>query len=143
MSYWLSLAGAPSVAQTIRPPRTPVPEPVPGSVTSDKTFEKLLDSSVPEAERYSWSLYPRGLGLPIWAPSPVRVGSIGYFLDGEFQYLDVNICDDSDNPVFPDEKARLAIGKRRVVSRTEAHKGGVICPSLSIQTKLLPSQQYK
>lgn len=139
LSNLLNPKGSRSV-RSVPPPRPPLPDPVPGSVMSDHAVQKVIDSNRPEAEIYSWSLYPRGFGLPIWSPTPVKIGSFGYFLDGQFRSLDVNILEDGDDQLFPHAKTRATIGRSRITSGLYVHKGGVVCPSLSRPTPLSPRQ---
>jgi hypothetical protein len=127
--------------QSIILPLPQLSEPGPGRVVPDEEVQKVLDSRRPKAEIYSWSMYPVGFGLPILLPTPVEVGSFGYFQDGKFKSLNINILEGDDDQLFRYAKALAAVGKPKIASGYSLGlPGGIVCPSGSGPTALSPRQ---
>ncbi|KAK0561940.1 hypothetical protein OC844_002945 [Tilletia horrida] len=70
-----------------------------------------MPSQTSTADIYVACLYSQGDGLPLWNPSPIRTGAIGYVRDGSFFTL-FNIEDGPPTEVHPAADPTL-VGRRR------------------------------
>ncbi|KAK0549990.1 hypothetical protein OC846_002607 [Tilletia horrida] len=70
-----------------------------------------MPSQASTADIYVACLYSQGDGMPLWNPSPIRTGAIGYVRDGSFYTL-YNIEDGPPTDLHPAADPTL-IGRRR------------------------------
>jgi hypothetical protein len=136
---WLIWTFEASVTST-----TPSPRPLShgigrGTVVHADVIKKVIGSSGPKAEIYSWSLYGCRLGLPVWDPTPVAIGSFGYFLDGRFEPFGVNMLDGGDNPFF--YHASSVESSPSIKSRPCPQSRWILCPSMARPSGLTPHQK--
>lgn len=93
------------------------------------------------ADLFATCLYVSGEGLPLWNPSPLRLGDVGYVRDGGFTVL-FNAIDGPPSALSHAASIRLARRSHRSASRGRATSNVGIDMSPTIENQLLNTRRY-
>ena len=82
------------------------------------------------ADIYASCLYASGEGLPLWNPSPLRLGDVGYVRDGSF----IVLYNAVDGPDALSDAASISLARRseRSVSRDRARRDSGARPKMDL-----------